>query len=229
MTKAKPKSKRGGARPGAGRKPKPKPIEAVTETPAEPEAPIEPEPKPNKRDGLNPKQERFVQEYLIDSNAKRAAIAAGYSAKTAEQQGWQLLHHPAVAAQLAKKQEALSEKMDVTAERVIDELAMLAFYDPADLAFLLDEEGNAVEITRPRDIAKLPLRIRKAIVGWGWDKAGNFTLKFAPKQATLQLLGQHLQLFRQPVDDSLLDGFAELIQAARRRAKTENTEARAVH
>ena len=225
MTKAKPKSKRGGARPGAGIKPKPKPIEAVTETPVEPEAPIEPEPKSNKRDGLNPKQERFVQEYLIDMNATQAAIRAGYSEKTAYSQGQRLLKHGELAARLAQKQDALSTKLDVTAERVIDELAMLAFYDPADLAFLLDEEGNAVEITRPRDIAKLPLRIRKAIVGWGWDKQGNFTLKFAPKQATLNLLGQHFKLFNSEGDDALKEGLAALLNESRRRAN----EAQSIH
>jgi phage terminase small subunit len=41
--------------------------------------------------GINPKQEKFICEYLVDLNATQAAIRAGYSAKTAQEQGAQLL------------------------------------------------------------------------------------------------------------------------------------------
>ena len=47
---------------------------------------------------MTPKQQAFVSEYLIDLNATQAAIRAGYSPKTAEQLGYQLLQHPSVRA-----------------------------------------------------------------------------------------------------------------------------------
>lgn len=177
--------------------------------------------------GLTPKQERFVAEYLINADATAAAIKAGYSAKTAAQQGYQLLHNTSVIAKLSAKQQKLAEKSETTAERVIDELVMLAFYDPADLATVLNEDGDEVAIRGPQDIKRLPLRIRKAIVGWGWDRSGNFTLKFAPKTATLELLGKHLGLFDSAGDEALKEGLAALLQSGRKRAR--ETQAESLH
>jgi phage terminase small subunit len=43
---------------------------------------------------LSPKQERFIQEYLVDLNGTQAAIRAGYSVHTAASIGWELLRNP---------------------------------------------------------------------------------------------------------------------------------------
>jgi phage terminase small subunit len=53
---------------------------------------------------LTPKQARFVEEYLVDLNAKQAAIRAGYSPKTAEVQGCRLLRNVQVAAAIQRAQ-----------------------------------------------------------------------------------------------------------------------------
>lgn len=166
---------------------------------------------------LSPQQLRFVQEYLVDLNATQAAVRAGYSEKTAKQQGSRLLTNVDIAAAVAAQQEKRAEKTEITANMVLEELAMLAFYDPADVATLTDDNGEPLRISGPEQIAKLPKHIRKAIVGWGWDRAGNFTLRFAPKPATLQLIGQHLGMFREQVDITVTDGIASQIEAARRR------------
>lgn len=68
--------------------------------------------------GLSPKQQRFVDEYLVDSNATQAAIRAGYSAKTAEQQGSRLLRNVQVAAAIEERGAKLAKKVGTTAERV---------------------------------------------------------------------------------------------------------------
>jgi phage terminase small subunit len=68
---------------------------------------------------LTPKQERFVGEYLIDLNATQAAIRAGYSAKTAEQQGYQLLQIPSVSELIAKGAQKRAEKAEITAQDVL--------------------------------------------------------------------------------------------------------------
>lgn len=175
---------------------------------------------------LTAKQERFVSEYLIDLNATQAAIRACYSEKTAQVQGSRLLSNVMVAAEIAKRQAKVADKLELSAERVLRELEYLAFYDPADVAMCTDENGEPVDIKGPRDIAKLPVHIRKAIVGWSWDRNNNFTLKFAPKQATLNMLGQHFKLWAGEGDDALKQGLAALIQEGRQRAREAQPETR---
>lgn len=70
---------------------------------------------------LNPKQIRFVQEYLIDPNATQAAIRAGYSAKTAKQQGSKLLTVLDVREAVQAGQAAIAEKFEVTQDWLIGE------------------------------------------------------------------------------------------------------------
>jgi len=81
---------------------------------------------------LTPKQSRFVEEYLIDLNGKQAAVRAGYSAKSAEAQASRLLRNTAVQAALGEAMQARSQRTEVTADRVVAELAKLAFADMRD-------------------------------------------------------------------------------------------------
>jgi phage terminase small subunit len=67
---------------------------------------------------LNPKQEAFVHEYLIDFNATQAAIRAGYSTKTAGSQAHDLLKKPEIQAKLKEGQARLAEKTETEAEWV---------------------------------------------------------------------------------------------------------------
>ena len=71
---------------------------------------------------LTPKQARFVEEYLVDLNATQAAIRAGYSKKTAEQQGARLFRNVKVAAAIQEAQEARSERTGITQDEVIQGL-----------------------------------------------------------------------------------------------------------
>lgn len=84
---------------------------------AKPPAPM---PKP-----LTAKQARFVEEYLVDLNATQAAIRAGYSAKTAEQQGSRLLGNVEVSATIATAQQQRSERVQLHADDVLSELRAL--------------------------------------------------------------------------------------------------------
>ena len=72
--------------------------------------------------GLNPKQTRFVAEYLKDLNATQAAIRSGYSAKTAEQIGSRLLRNVGVAVAVAKGQSRVAERLELSAEIVLRNL-----------------------------------------------------------------------------------------------------------
>jgi phage terminase small subunit len=87
---------------------------------------------------LTPKQQRFVDEYLIDLNASGAAKRAGYSAKTADQLGYQLLQHPSVADAISKGRQSQTTRAKVDAQWLLDRLTDIC---DADLADLYDEKG----------------------------------------------------------------------------------------
>ena len=81
---------------------------------------------------LTPKQERFVQEYLIDLNATKAAIRAGYSAKTARELGHRQLTKVDISRAIEEAQAKRAEHAELTADAVIDELRKIAFANMAD-------------------------------------------------------------------------------------------------
>ena len=82
---------------------------------------------------LTDKQQRFVDEYLIDLNATQAAIRAGYSAKTADQQGSRMLANVKVKQAVAEKQAQRSKRTGVNQDRVVLELAKVAFAKMTDI------------------------------------------------------------------------------------------------
>lgn len=75
---------------------------------------------------LTAKQERFVAEYLIDGNATRAALAAGYSEKTARSTGAENLTKPDIAAAIAKSQADRTERTHIDIDYVIQRLSVEA-------------------------------------------------------------------------------------------------------
>lgn len=81
---------------------------------------------------LTPKQERFVAEYLLDLNATQAAIRAGYSERTAYSQGQRLLKNVEVQEAIAKGQQKTADKLEVTKERIVEELAKIGFANMQD-------------------------------------------------------------------------------------------------
>ena len=78
---------------------------------------------------LSAKMQRFVDEYCIDFNATRAAIAAGYSEKTAKEQGSQNLTKLNIQKAIAEKQKKVTKKLEITLERVLLERARIGFFD----------------------------------------------------------------------------------------------------
>lgn len=78
----------------------------------------------------NPKHERFAHEYVIDFNATQAAIRSGYSENTAYSQGSRLLKDVEISARILELTMAPIKKLEITRERVIEEMARIAFADP---------------------------------------------------------------------------------------------------
>lgn len=159
---------------------------------------------------LTPKQQRFVDEYLIDLNATQAAIRAGYSQKTAAAQAARLLKNVKISAAIQGRQQKRADKVEVTQERVLRELCALAFLDPADMAAITAASG-------PEDIAALPEHVRRAVSGWSWDRAGNFVVKLNGKQPALEAIGRHLGMFKDKMEFSGEVDLVTRLQAGRAR------------
>jgi hypothetical protein len=83
-----------------------------------------------------------VREYLIDRNGTKAAIAAGFSTKSAAVTASKLLRNPKVQAELTKLQKASCDRLDITLDAVNQELAKLAFVDAGQF-MTIDAEGKA--------------------------------------------------------------------------------------
>jgi len=96
-------------------------------------------------DKLTPKQDRFVQEYLIDLNATQAAIRAGYSKKTAKEIGFENLTKPHIAAVIADHQGKQLDRTELSARRVLEELGNIGL---SDVRQVFDEHG---QIRPPKD------------------------------------------------------------------------------
>ena len=142
---------------------------------------------------LSPRRQRFVEEWLADPNATQAAIRAGYSPRTAKQQGSRLLTNDDVKAAIQARQRALADQTDVSAETVVAELAGIAF---ADIGTYLDWSDDGVRITSRDD---LPEGASRAIseISEVVTAAGQRTvrLKLHSKPDALDKLGRVLGLF----------------------------------
>lgn len=75
---------------------------------------------------VTPKQQRFVKEYLVDMNATQAAIRAGYSEKTANEQGCRLLTNVSIRTAVDAAQGRIATKLEITAETIVDDLMELS-------------------------------------------------------------------------------------------------------
>jgi phage terminase small subunit len=147
---------------------------------------------------LNPKQARFVKEYLIDLNATQAAIRAGYSKKTAVVQGSRLLSYAKIKDAVRQGQKRLSEKLEITQEKILSEYAKIAFFDPLTL---FDEQGHLL------DIKDVPKNSRAAIGSLDHSTQTNRKsddeteyelikkIKLWDKTKALEALSKHLGLF----------------------------------
>ena len=82
---------------------------------------------------LTERKRRFVKEYLIDLNATQAAIRAGYSEKTAYSQGQRLLKDVEINGLIQKEQQKRAETLDITKDRIVEELAKIAFGDVREI------------------------------------------------------------------------------------------------
>jgi len=145
--------------------------------------------------GITPKQRRFVDEYLIDLNATRAAVRAGYTSNNANVVGPRLLQHAGVAAEIAKARAQLAEKMEITRERVLKEVARLAFSDHRKL---LNADGSPKllhELDDDTAAAIAGIEVTERVLPGGDGRTEVVSkIKLWDKNAALDKLCKHLGL-----------------------------------
>lgn len=141
---------------------------------------------------MTKKQKRFVEEYLVDLNATQAAIRAGYSPQTARDIGCENLTKPNIQNAIATAMADRSRRTGINQDRVIQEIAKLAFLNPVDVIDM-DEATIKGEANRDDTACIASVKV-KVIPGEG----GNIIereVKTYDKLKALELLGKHLGMF----------------------------------
>ena len=189
---------------------------------------------------LTDKQKRFCEDYLLDLNATQAAIRAGYSPKTAEQTASRLLRNVKVQEYIAKRQKELSRSTHITQERVIKELALIAFSNNADyarvvekkmqtevdgmLVDVLGEDGKPIMYRTVEPVLTDELTEEQkralAVIKKGRD---GLEVKSFDKVRALELLGKHLGIFTEKIEANVNDTTRSELQEllAQRKARGE--------
>lgn len=145
---------------------------------------------------LTDRQQQFVDEYLIDLNATQAAIRAGYSAKTADVQGSRMLGNVKVQQAIAERMADRSRRTGVNQDRVVLELAKIAFVKLTDI---IDEKGKIKDTATEDDLACLEgykYKYSDTDTGYSIERE----VKLSSKMKALELLGKHLGMWNDKVD-----------------------------
>lgn len=167
---------------------------------------------------LTAKQRAFVREYLIDLNASQAALRAGYSEKSAHVEGTRLLKNAKVAAAVSAAMDLRAKRTEVTADRVLKELAKIGFSDirkavkwqtsliteednpdGGDVAVVKNIVTNNVQLVASEDIDD---DTAAAIAEISQNAQGGLKIKLHDKRAALVDMGKHLGMFIEKVEHS---------------------------
>jgi len=137
---------------------------------------------------LSPKHARFVAEYLKDLNATQAAKRAGYSEKTAKQQGTRLLSYAAIQESIAQGNRKILSAHGVTAERIIARLEKIAF---GDIRKIVEWDSKSVTLKPSTELSES----EAAMVAEISQIRGSTKLKRVDPMQALNLLGRYKGLW----------------------------------
>lgn len=167
----------------------------------------------------------FVREYLVDLNATQAAIRAGYSPKSAYSQGQRLLKNVEIKAAVDAGMAKRATKTEITQEKVLKELTVLAHSNVDDYQMngdgrLVPAEGKSPEVMRA--VSSVKYRTRTIGIGDKAQVVSEVEFRLWDKPGTLKLEGRHVGLFPNEVklttDEDTLAGLlsaAHDLRAAR--------------
>ncbi len=154
---------------------------------------------------LTDKQKRFCEEYIIDLNAKQAAIRSEYgnTPKHSGSAGVRLLNNPQVQDYIAILAKKKSKKLELTADRVLKEIMKLAFSNMEDYS-LVGKDGNPhldlSNISRDQFAAVTELTSETYVEKGSKKTVKKAKIKLSDKTKNLELLGRHLKLFTDKVE-----------------------------
>ncbi len=142
---------------------------------------------------MTAKQKRFCEEYLIDLNATQAAIRAGYAPASAADSGSNNMQNSEVSAYIKKCMAERSKRTGVTSDRVLEELAKVAFANTADL---IDADGAMKDnVTREDSAAIATIKVKTICSRDGEEKVIEREVRMADKIKALELCGKHVGMF----------------------------------
>jgi len=141
---------------------------------------------------LTPKQKGFCQQYLLDLNATQAAIRAGYSKRRAKEIGYQLLHKTTLQAHLKKLMDKRAGRTEVTQDKVIMELAKIAF---SDISKFVEFGPDKLKIKALAKLEKEDKACVSEVSKTDTKEGSNLKFKLHNKIQALELLGRHIGAF----------------------------------
>ena len=151
---------------------------------------------------MTPKQKRFVEEYLVDLNAAAAARRAGYAQGSA----WRLMRHREVGAAIEEAQEQRAQRTRVSADRVVTEIAKVAFGDPRRL---FSWGPGGIELRESSELTEAEAALVSEVSETRTAAGGTRRVKLHCKLTALNALGKHLGLFGNGRKAALLRAAAE--------------------
>lgn len=141
---------------------------------------------------MTKRQKRFVEEYLIDLNATQAAIRAGYSPDSARDIGCENLTKPNIKAAIDKAEAERSRRTGINQDRVIRELAKVAFLNPVDV---IDMDDATIQGQANRDDTACIASVKVKTIPTDDGPITEREVKTYDKLKALELLGKHLGMF----------------------------------
>lgn len=166
---------------------------------------------------MTPKQQRFVEEYLVDLNATQAAIRAGYSEKTAQEQSARLLSNVMVAAAVKKAMDVRSERTQIDQDRVLKELARIGLADIRHLMEWDEEAATFIPSSKLSDDIAATVSSVKTKKRTVYPKEGDpettieMEIRTYDKVQALTQMGRHLGMFT----DKTVHEFSDLTDEER--------------
>lgn len=148
--------------------------------------------KPPEERPLTTQQERFAEELAKgDCTGKDAAIAAGYSERTADKQASQLLDNPRIAARIRELRGAAVELVEIEAADVVREWSRLALSDIRDL---VEVTASGVRVKPSSQWTENAARAVAEVTETATENGGTVKVKLHPKLGALDSLGRYLGL-----------------------------------
>lgn len=149
---------------------------------------------------LTEKQQRFIDEYLIDLNATQAAIRAGYSVKTAREQASQNLTKLNIQQAISEKMAERSKRTGVNQDRIVLELAKIAFVNAADV---IDSDDATIKAGATADDTAAIQSVKVKVIPTKEGEGVEREIRLNDKLKALELLGKHLGMWNDKLDVNL--------------------------